>query len=338
MFMETNNLYKLKNLGYKYYGFDKITSQIINKIPNCISPNIITILGFVFSFIGFICSVYLHNQLITCISIFLYIILNNLNGIHTQIIKRSSAIGELLDHSLDSVSNTFVTISYCYLGKVYVSTTFLITQIMNILFYFSYIRAYYNDLLIIPKFRPIESFLIINIMIYLVNLFNIDINYFLSYYFVLFIYYSLIAFVTLLLFNPIFFKYNQYYMKNMKNTINANNNYVFKERNIRKLKILIPSMLVAPILYHYTLSNSIANQPFIYQNYANIVYYSQIYSMLTTDTILSKILSMNLSNEIIKLSILLILCVDFPVVISITFSCYYIYIIYTLSSLSSAKV
>ncbi|KAF7459272.1 cdp-alcohol phosphatidyltransferase superfamily protein [Cryptosporidium felis] len=93
------------------------------KIPDSISPNLLTVLGFISSFIA-IMIIMFHNPMLNntinfyvsiavSILLFLYQTLDAVDGKHARRLKLSSPLGQLLDHGLDSYTTVFFVTIFC---------------------------------------------------------------------------------------------------------------------------------------------------------------------------------------------------------------------------------
>ena len=104
---------------------EKFWEWWINFVPRCIAPNLITFAGLVVVFVGVIPMI-MEDSTITqqvstwiyiylAIAIFVYQLLDNLDGKQARRTGTSSVLGELFDHGCDAVTWALLTIIYCYL-------------------------------------------------------------------------------------------------------------------------------------------------------------------------------------------------------------------------------
>ena len=107
---------------YKIYKpfFEKIESYI----PASITPNMITITNFILINILFFSKLY-YNPFIFSLVIFLYWVLDNIDGIHARRTKQSSKIGETLDHCIDGYTSVLFTFMFFRLFGVDMNYIFL---------------------------------------------------------------------------------------------------------------------------------------------------------------------------------------------------------------------
>ncbi len=306
-----NKLIELKKNGYKYSGEDESLTNIIFStvtkfvapfVPSCISPNLITIIGFIFTIVAYICAL-CGSTAYFFISVMTFMLLDSLDGAHARNIGKSSAIGELLDHTLDSLSNTLITMSLCTLADIPTATSFWIVQCMNIVFYVSHISTYYNGMLRIGRFGPAEAVMLVTTLIVVQDNYGLNISAYLSYKAVLAVYYIIASVFTI--------------MTTMPKTLQVEShieNDIIKDMNVGNLLIVSLPMLAVPYymkeMTHFT-----------------VFTYSQSYHLLTLETILSKILHKNFNINTLLLAVILLMCVDLPIMASFTFIFYYICVI-----------
>lgn len=305
------NIIALKNSGYSYRGedtsllcniFSKITQFLVPYIPNYIAPNLITMIGFIFTLIATVYAFY-GNIIGFIVSVIIYMLLDNLDGAHARKTGLSSPTGELLDHSLDSISNTLITLSLCTLGGISISATFWIVQCMNIIFYCSHISSYYNGILKIGSIGPAESVFVATGLVYICEYNNYNLNNIFSYVITMVLYYVMAGMFFIITRYPLILKTEKYITDEQ-----------FKIKNINQLTILSIPMLIIPLFI-----NKIT--------VSDIITYSGVYHILTTETILSKILKKSFNINILLVSVLLIMGIDLPIMSTITFLWYYITIL-----------
>jgi phosphatidylglycerophosphate synthase len=317
MKLPQDKLLSLKLTGYLYKGqdvsvlstiFDKLNYVLLPYVPKFVAPNLLTIIGFCFTILAFTfayCGLYIPFF----VMVIMYMIFDNLDGSHARQIGQSSPTGEVLDHSLDSISNTLITISLCTLGNIELPSAFILTLCMNIVFMLSHIKSYYNGILIIDKVGPVELFVIAFMVLYYSSSNKYNLNNIFVYNYTLCVYYILCGIFTYITYNPKCLQIDNTHIITQKYT---------KVDNIKKLKLLSLPMALMPVLFNFIDYNT---------NIMSVIYYSHVYSLLTTDIILSKILKKDFNNTLILLICFLLFCLDIPIVIFITFCVYYTYVI-----------
>jgi len=99
----------------KYYKplFEKIQTYI----PRSITPNTITIVNFLLLVYFYNSDLY-KNPKIFSLFLFIFWILDGIDGVHARATNQQSKLGEVLDHALDPVRNIIVIILLCKLFKI----------------------------------------------------------------------------------------------------------------------------------------------------------------------------------------------------------------------------
>ncbi len=126
--IEKNNLsdwvYQVEDNSFITKIFTPFWNWLVKLIPSYISPNIITIAGFLCTIYGFHLSTILlkNHYSIGCICVivltFLYMTLDAIDGKHARRTKTNSALGELLDHICDSIGLVFIVFTFCYIFNI----------------------------------------------------------------------------------------------------------------------------------------------------------------------------------------------------------------------------
>ena len=135
---------------YKYNGVDdsiacklfyrKFWNWLIQFVPLNIAPNTITLIGFLFEAVSFLCSIILtkgmtqqlpwYGCVINSLFLFIYQTLDNLDGRQARRTGMSSTLGQFFDHGCDAITGVFEIIkSACVLnlGPSWVCFTYAIT-------------------------------------------------------------------------------------------------------------------------------------------------------------------------------------------------------------------
>jgi len=173
----------LDNLKYyKYSGEDKsicvklfmgsFWNGVLYLVPSWVAPNLITFTGFCIILVNFFTLLYFSPNLdVACppwayltygVGVFLYQLMDNLDGRQARKTKSSSALGELFDHGCDSL---FVTIGLLPLYNAWLlspwkSYIFLLLGVIP--FYFAHWEEYYSGTLILHALgNPTEVQLLI---------------------------------------------------------------------------------------------------------------------------------------------------------------------------------
>lgn len=86
--------------------------------PNYVAPNVITLFGLLSVLYGFYITLNFHDfnphlmEILALVSLFIYSTLDAIDGIHARKTKNSSPVGELLDHTVDSISTVFIVLMF----------------------------------------------------------------------------------------------------------------------------------------------------------------------------------------------------------------------------------
>lgn len=175
-----------KNLGdWKYAVEDRSIStkiftplwnQLVKLVPNTVAPNVLTLVGFIFTLYAYnLCLSYsaTHTALmsiITCIFTFMYMNLDAIDGKHARRIKNSSPLGELFDHMCDNIGVVFMISSLCMLVGIHGTTTqWYIIQSAQIVFLCSHIDAFKTKVVRFGLFDGPGEALVLYMAILLIN-------------------------------------------------------------------------------------------------------------------------------------------------------------------------
>ena len=143
--------------------FEKIQSYI----PENITPNQITITNFILLIYFYNTDLY-KNPYIFSIFIFIFVILDGVDGVHARATNQKSKLGELLDHGLDPIRSIILLILFCKLFKIndeYKKYLLIITIITFNVFHL--VSKYTNNYAYGTKYFSIDD---LNILIMLIPL------------------------------------------------------------------------------------------------------------------------------------------------------------------------
>ncbi|KAJ1610343.1 putative ethanolaminephosphotransferase [Cryptosporidium canis] len=119
------NEYNYKSGGYTFLDskMNPFWEFIAYKIPENVSPNLLTILGFLCSLIAILLTmnvspmldniIPLESSIIISVLLFIYQTLDAADGKHARRLNISSPLGQLLDHGLDSYTTIFFSTIFC---------------------------------------------------------------------------------------------------------------------------------------------------------------------------------------------------------------------------------
>lgn len=156
--------YSIKNYSYKSIDrsflssliFQKYTKYILSYTPTYMSPNMITLCGFLSMFLSFIVTVIFDINLtnkenwlpfLNAILLFFYFTMDNLDGAQARKLNEMSPMGQLFDHGVDSCAVFFCligVISSYQLGYSYTSVMCIISVMFG--FYLSGLEEKYTGI------------------------------------------------------------------------------------------------------------------------------------------------------------------------------------------------
>lgn len=160
---------------------DPFWNYLQDFVPATVSPNIITVSGFLCVLYAFhLCYNYINIypkfiSMISCFLIFCYMNLDSVDGKHARKTRNSSPLGELLDHGCDSISVVFLILILCYiLGIDKPNVQWYLVQIAQLFFLNSHINAFVNKIIKFGYFDgPVEFLIFFQILIIYKTLYSI---------------------------------------------------------------------------------------------------------------------------------------------------------------------
>jgi len=147
--LSKDELNKIKNWKYKVTS-DKWLSPLISPfysfllkyIPKIITPNILSLIGLIFSILAYNFSTY---PLLFALFTFLYMTFDDLDGKQARKTNSSSPLGELIDHCFDSITNVLLTVGFLNMFHIFDNSTILSAILINnLLFQNEHLKAYLN--------------------------------------------------------------------------------------------------------------------------------------------------------------------------------------------------
>jgi cytidyltransferase-like protein len=193
---QLNNLskwkYKVIDNGFMSKILMPLYDYIALLIPRSISPNILSLTGLLMSIYAWYLS-YQENNFINNffvgLFIFIYMVLDAVDGKHARNNNISSPLGELIDHFCDCITNVLLTVTIC---NVYnfndIYKRYLLIYIMQQLFFLEHLKAYYHKTLVFNEFTgPTEAICSIIFLIWTKSFLELvgDINIFIDYMYML---------------------------------------------------------------------------------------------------------------------------------------------------------
>ncbi|AET41475.1 diacylglycerol cholinephosphotransferase Ecym_8190 [Eremothecium cymbalariae DBVPG len=175
---------KLKNLkDYSYQSEDRsliskyvlkpFWAKFVNIFPLWMAPNAVTLTGFGFIIVNVLTALYFNPNLDTesprwtyfsyAIGLFLYQTFDACDGAHARRTSQSGPLGELFDHSIDSLNTTLSILVFCAVVNCgYTFLTLLIQFALLCNFYLSTWEEYHTHKLFLSEFSgPVEGILLI---------------------------------------------------------------------------------------------------------------------------------------------------------------------------------
>lgn len=165
---QINNLYQYKYSSNDNSLYTKLFSSTINKIPTYLNPqltpNLISLIGFMFQISAYLISKYYLNYKINFyISYFLificyncYMFCDSLDGAVARYHNKSSVLGELVDHGLDSIGAGLIMLTITNLMNSNWITKNILLFVCLIMFNLSHFEAL-NKKLSFGIIGPFES-------------------------------------------------------------------------------------------------------------------------------------------------------------------------------------
>ncbi|EEQ82067.1 hypothetical protein NCER_101291 [Vairimorpha ceranae BRL01] len=138
------------------YIFKRYTSFVLNNTPETISPNMLTLFGYIIMLFNFI-TVILYDVELCCkeswislfsaMCLFFYFTMDNLDGAQARKLKEMSPLGQLFDHGVDSCVVFFCMITLISSLRLGLSLTSLLV-ILTVMygFYFSGLEEKFTGL------------------------------------------------------------------------------------------------------------------------------------------------------------------------------------------------
>lgn len=151
--------YSVDNNAISSEYLDTFWNKMQTYIPNYMSPNIISLLGFICTLCAFLVCHNLYDkystlsEILTVICILGYANLDSIDGIHARATNNASPLGEFIDHSLDSFSTILLVFCGCKIfGINEFYTTWATIRIAQLNFLMCHVDAYINDKIYFSRF------------------------------------------------------------------------------------------------------------------------------------------------------------------------------------------
>ena len=156
--------------------FTPFWNWLVKLVPNTVSPNILTLVGFLFILYSFHLSYKYGDEYNSWISIvvslctFIYMTLDAIDGKHARRIGNSSPLGELFDHMCDNIGVVFMISTACMLlGLENMTWQWYIIQSAQTVFLCSHIDAFKNKVVRFGKFNGPGEALMLYMFVLIVN-------------------------------------------------------------------------------------------------------------------------------------------------------------------------
>lgn len=190
MFFAKRNVDALKK--YKYRSLDNSFLTIhpslsywnyLGKfIPSSISPNAITISGFLVILAQTVAVIYADSRyegkskLLTALSsvaMFIYVTCDALDGVQARAIKAGSSLGQLFDHGVDSVVTTLIILCMASGIGIECKKSVVVMLISSqTIFYWTTLREYYTGTFYLGILGPTEVIILSCILLLCISLFG----------------------------------------------------------------------------------------------------------------------------------------------------------------------
>ena len=185
MFLSSNDIHNITEWTYKVVDnsittkfFTPFWNFIVSYIPHNISPNVLTLSGFICILYAYYLSFFLDdNYTFTCLKIcfmiFAYMTLDAIDGKHSRQTKTSSPLGELLDHMCDAISTVFLSLLLCRVLNITDTIhTWYITMAAQNMFMSEHIRAIYTKTIVFNRYTGPGEALIVYLVIILSTIYD----------------------------------------------------------------------------------------------------------------------------------------------------------------------
>ena len=149
--------YKVQDNGIMSKVLMPLYNYLPQFIPRAISPNVLSFTGLLMSIYAWYISnnenTFINNLLIG-IFIFIYMVIDAIDGKHARNTNTSSSLGELVDHFCDCITNVLLTITLCNVYNVNdINMRYNIIYITQQLFFIEHLIAYQKKILIFNKYN-----------------------------------------------------------------------------------------------------------------------------------------------------------------------------------------
>jgi phosphatidylglycerophosphate synthase len=153
--------------------FTSFWDCLVVLIPSVIAPNLLSLGGLLCILYAFHLTYFyiaIYPTLVTIavfILIFMYINLDAIDGKHARRTNNASPLGELFDHSCDSIGVVFLTLTFCYIYDIRsLLTQWYLVQSVQLIFLESHIKAYKERIVKFGKYTgPVEILMVYLVMI-----------------------------------------------------------------------------------------------------------------------------------------------------------------------------
>jgi len=172
--------YKVQDNGIMSKYLMPLYDYLSQFIPRAVSPNVLSFTGLLMSLYAWYLSYEntFINNLLVGLFIFIYMIIDAIDGKHARNTNTSSSLGELIDHFCDCITNVFLTVAVCNIYDITdVNMRCTLIYITQQIFFIEHLNAYKNKTLIFNKYTgPTEIICSIICLIWLKSLIEILID------------------------------------------------------------------------------------------------------------------------------------------------------------------
>ena len=148
--------YKVQDNGIMSYYLMPLYNYLPQFIPRAISPNVLSFTGLLMSMYAWYLSYNKNtfiNNLLVGLFIFIYMVIDAIDGKYARNTNTSSSLGELVDHFCDCITNVLLTVAICNvynLNDIYMRCVLI--YITQQIFFIEHLYAYKTKNLVFNKY------------------------------------------------------------------------------------------------------------------------------------------------------------------------------------------
>jgi len=148
--------YKVQDNGIMSYYLMPLYNYLPQFIPRAISPNVLSFTGLLMSMYAWYLSynenTFINNFFVGSF-IFIYMVIDAIDGKHARNTNTSSSLGELVDHFCDCITNVLLTVSICNIYDINdTGIRYILIYITQQVFFIEHLYAYQSKKLVFNKY------------------------------------------------------------------------------------------------------------------------------------------------------------------------------------------